>query len=187
MYLREWCKFDFLVVEPYNSLKKPTKISGYQYDYDVLAEFRMFSQKYCSITIAAHVRSEAARNKDSDGNVRTPIKADIEGGQPFANRADDFIMFHRNVGSKDSYRHGLINVQKIKMTETGGRPTPFDTPVTIVANDDLCGFSYFGGDEYNPVMIDPIKEYWKPRLEVEEAPYDPLKGGMFQVEDGEPF
>lgn len=171
MYIREWKNFHCFVIEPYNSLKKPHD-NSYQYDYDILSEFRLFSQRYCSVWIAAHVRSEAARRKDADGYVETPIKADIEGGQPFANRADDFIMFHRKTNHPELNNVGMINVMKIKETETGGSQTYKGEPVNIRATNDLCGFVAL--DTVKQKEIDVIRDYWEGRGVNIDKPKDPI-------------
>jgi len=188
MYLREWGHFDCFVVEPYNSLDVDgIKDSEYRYHYRVLSKLRLFTKRYCSIWIAAHVHSAAARSRDSNGMIRVPMKSDLEYGQQFANRTDDFVMVHRLVNHPDRYRETQLHVQKIKETETGGRPTPFDEPVILKLNDNNCGFRSL--DSNNLTDTDPIEEWWKKKRPSERE--DPLKdmfgSDPYQTTEDQPF
>ena len=58
-----------------------------------------------------------------------PFKDDIEGGKPFSNKADDFIIIHRFNGHETLRFTTLVEVKKIKDTDTGGRQTLNEQPI----------------------------------------------------------
>jgi hypothetical protein len=146
LYDQAWGAYDCIIIDPYNSLKGG---GDYNKDYENLSEIRLFAQTYASVWVCAHIQSGAARNRDGDGFIKTPSKADIEGGQPFANRADDMIIYHRVTNHPELWMYGQVNVVKVKDTETGGRPTRAGDPVMVRANRDQCGFTM---DDYDPVL-----------------------------------
>jgi hypothetical protein len=133
LYDQAWGAYDCIIIDPYNSLKGG---GDYNKDYENLSEIRLFAQTYASVWVCAHIQSGAARNRDGDGFIKTPSKADIEGGQPFANRADDMIIYHRVTNHPELWMYGQVNVVKVKDTETGGRPTRAGDPVMVRANRD---------------------------------------------------
>jgi hypothetical protein len=69
------------------------------------------------------------------------MKADTEGGGLFSNRSDNFLTLHRKTQDKDKYRIMEVHVRKIKECETGGRPTPMDTPVLFEMWGNNAGYS----------------------------------------------
>ena len=58
-------------------------LTSYAYNYSCLSEIRLFAQRYCTVWLTAHTKSDAARNIDGEGNARVPLKQFVEGGQPF--------------------------------------------------------------------------------------------------------
>jgi hypothetical protein len=143
---------DGYLIDPYNALKASLSYAG---NYDVLNEFKMFSKSGKTITVNAHPSSDAVRRGSVyqkghqwEGHLRAPMKADIEGGQPFANKADDFLVCHRLIQHDAMRLFTMIDVVKIKDTDTGGKPTVLNVPVLFEYNYGL-GFKVGG--------IDPIK------------------------------
>jgi len=145
--------FNGLVIDPYNSLVTETKISEglkkvhsskHDLDYEVMSSFRTFCKRTSmSLFMNVHTGTEKARQVQQSG--KAPNMYDVEGGGKFANRADDFITTHRN--TKDNER-GMItemHVDKIKATETGGRPTAADGPVEF----------YLWYSKYRFVILEP--------------------------------
>lgn len=147
-------KADLIIMEPYNSFKLDTTLGLTKYDYNLycLSELRLFSQRYCSVWCCCHTVTEAARNVDGEGNARTPLKSMVEGGQSFANRADDIVILHRKTKSPDLYKITEINIDKVKDHDTGGRPTPFNEPIKIKMVDGNCGFVDNETESFNPVL-----------------------------------
>jgi len=145
--------FNAFVIDPYNSLTAETKISEglrkvhstkHDLDYEVMSGFRGFCKRTgMSLYLNCHTSTEKARYVQASG--KAPNMYDVEGGGKFANRADDFITTHRN--TKDSERSMIteMHVDKIKTTETGGRPTSADGPVEF----------YLWYSKYRFVILDP--------------------------------
>jgi hypothetical protein len=112
-----------LVIDPYNFFK-PSGGDLYRGNNDVLSQLRVFSEKYCSVDLMAHPRSEATRSRlDSEGYLEPPRSYDIEGGASFPYRVDDFYVLHRkkNHPDKEVRKTMQFIVTKIKEDETGGK------------------------------------------------------------------
>jgi len=158
-----------LLIDPFTGMDREYTHKG---NYDFLNETRQFCNKE-NITcyVNTHPNSEAARRIHGDGQelagyAMPPSKAQTEGGQPFANRPDDFITIHRYVGHELHQYNTLIYTRKIKDTETGGRVTPIDAPVSFDFNNGL-GFTNGG---YNPLKKEStiVHEIFKPIASNEE-------------------
>jgi hypothetical protein len=86
-----------------------------------------------------------------------PLKSDIEGGKPFANKADDFITIHRMPQHPDLWMFTMLEVVKIKDADTGGRCTKLDVPVLLDYNFGL-GFKINGVDPIKRPNMIPIQQ-----------------------------
>lgn len=143
---------DGLLIDPFNSLMVETG-NKHQEDYDICANLRIFASQYnTTVFVNAHLVTQAARNRypkehDYEGHLAAPEKADTEGGQKFANRADDFYTVHRMTQHPDRWNIGEIHVRKVKETITGGTVTPRDSPIEL-RWDNHC--KYFI-DNINPL------------------------------------
>lgn len=132
--------------------------------YKVISDIKLFAQhNHISAIINIHVNTTAARFKDQEGNVLAPGKADTEGGQKFANVADEFLTIHRLVNNKEQCRVSQIHVRKVKVTKTGGRVTPFDEPIALWMNENGCGFSFYNKKTYK------FSDYFNPIPDKEES------------------
>jgi len=146
--------FDGAIVDPYNSLKRPSGVNAHDYDYEIASEFRLFCKRTKkTIYIIAHAVTESLRKVHSKdhrygGFPMPPNEADIEGGGKWANRADDFVVIHRYKAHENEWMSTHVHVKKVKETETGGRPTFLDEPV-------VC-FKYYNAFQIN--HKDPIKD-----------------------------
>lgn len=127
------------LIDPYNSLLVDTeskifKSGGkHEYDYQAATEFRKFCKETdCAIYLNAHAFTGAQRNRDKDKMPIAPRMEDTEGGGKFSNRADDFLTIHRLVGHPEKWNETQIHVRKIKETETGGKPTPYNSPFIAI-------------------------------------------------------
>ena len=169
LFETDW-KFDCFIIEPYNSLKFDTslKMQKYDYNYYCLSEVRLFTKRYCTVWMAAHTISEAARNIDNEGNVKVPIKSQVEGGQPFCSRADDIIILHRKTKSQD-YKVTEFHIDKIKDHDTGGKPSPFDSPIKIRMIDGNCGFVDSELTSWNPMIESNFDKVLNEQKESNEA------------------
>jgi hypothetical protein len=143
--------FDATVVigEPWNSFDTPLNADRYSSLIHSLNQLRVFKENYCSVWIADHVNTSAARLKDKDGYILPPGKADVEGGTMKANKCDDFIIIHRIGNHPFKKRETQIHVHKIKNEEEGGRKTDKDEPVIIELTENYCGFTSNG---INPMI-----------------------------------
>ena len=87
--------------------------------------------------MSTHPNSESGRSgrlyakgHDWEGHLMPPLKDHVEGGKPFVNRVDDFIILHRlTKANNDMKFKTMVDVAKIKDTETGGRVTGYDIPI----------------------------------------------------------
>ncbi len=121
------------LIDPYTGLNR-------KFTHEANYEFLNESRHFCNTTgitlyVNTHPHSEAARRKHTSGDftgyIQPPGRADTEGGQPFANRVDDFITIHRYVGMPHWKFNTLIYTRKIKDTETGGEVCPIDVPIVF--------------------------------------------------------
>ncbi len=132
--------FDALMIDPYNSLvvddtiaKSISKLSGSKHDYDYAAttEIRVFCRKTgASVFLNVHTGTEGARRVNREPK-NPPRMYEVEGGNKFAARADDFITVHRNTKDEDSWMFTEVHIDKVKTQETGGRPTPEASPIVM--------------------------------------------------------
>ena len=129
-------KADGLLIDPFNSLVTETG-NKHQEDYDTCSNIRIFCDTTNTTTfVNAHLVTQAARNvypKDHEyaENLKPGEKADTEGGQKFANKADDFYSIHRMTQHPDLWSTSEVHVRKIKETITGGSTTQRDSPILM--------------------------------------------------------
>lgn len=137
---------DGVFVDPYNSLRldmKNTSIGVHDYHYEAASEFLTFSNtNNVAVWLNMHAVTEAQRRKGPDDLPVAPYAEDTEGGGKFVNRSDCFITIHRKVQAPDHELKKLseIHVRKVRETETGGQPTPIDSPHKFVMNLSHTGF-----------------------------------------------
>lgn len=150
---------DSFLIDPYNALEinlKDTRISSHEYHYQVTWDMRLWIKKHnCCIYLNTHAVTEALRAKhkqgDYEGFPMPPEKADTEGGGKFANKADEFLTFHRYAQHPTEFNITHIHVRKVKVTQTGGRQTPKDEPVKLKMAKGYFGFFDMNG---NSPLID---------------------------------
>ena len=146
------------LIDPYTALNREYTHSA---NYDFLNYTRSFVNKNnFTIYVNTHVVSEAARavhTANEGGHItsqgligyqKPPSKSQSEGGQPFANRVDDFITIHRYVGHNELKYKTMVFVRKVKDTHTGGQPTSIDNPIWFDWNYG-CGFTCNGVNPIN--------------------------------------
>lgn len=173
--IKDVWNYDGLLVDPYNSLiKDPAllkSVGGHEYDYQIASEMRLFcKENNVSLWLNAHAVTEALRRKHSQdhefaGFPMPPSMADVEGGGKWGNRADDVISVHRYTQHPTRWMVSDIHVVKVKETETGGRPTGMDTPISLRMGVGNTSFTVAGQDiikttsfEDEPQRIEPPKE-----------------------------
>lgn len=156
-------RYDGYFIDPYNSLKismgnNGSGMTSHEYHYEAASEFLTFAtQNDMAVWVNAHATTESVRRKGPDGLPVAPFAEDTEGGGKWVNRADSFVTFHRKVLHPDPemrYRTE-IHVRKVRNTETGGAPTPFDQPVVFQLNHDRTGmYPLFGNKTFSPMHLD---------------------------------
>ena len=161
-------KTDVLLIDPWNSMK--TDLS-YGTNYEVLNDLKMITKNE-NKTIYANLHPHSASGRQGavypkdhqwSGQVRLPMKSDAEGGKPFANKADDFVVVHRLTSHPDLWKMTMLEVVKVKDTDTGGKPTLFETPIMLDYN---FGHGFLVGMEKRDVIRRPNPPTAKPLPEV---------------------
>lgn len=151
-------KFDGISIDPLNDLKAPPKVSKYDYYYDALSNVRRFIKRHnVMFYLVVHPGTAANRRRNEDGTRPAPNMSDVEFGAMFGNRADNFLVFHRNPQS-DKWNVTEIHAQKIKFQKLVGVPTPELTPVCLFYSYTLRRFRYLNE---NGSLVDPIQEITK--------------------------
>lgn len=137
LIIEEKGKFQGLLIDPYNSLqidisKLDRRLSTHDYHYICATNLRKFAKRHnMTVWVNMHAVSEALRRVDKEGYPLPPGKADTEGGGKFANRADEFITWHRYVQDRERSLTTEMHVRKVKDTKTGGKPSDLNNPITI--------------------------------------------------------
>jgi hypothetical protein len=156
---------DAIFVDPYNSLKldmRNTSIGVHDYHYEAASEFLTFSKaNNVAVWLNMHAVTEAQRRKGEDDLPIAPYAEDTEGGGKFVNRADCFITIHRKVQAPDPNikKMSEIHVRKVREVETGGSPTPLDSPYRLVMNLGHTGFNKWTDHKplFKPIEIQEPK------------------------------
>ena len=122
-------------------------------NYDFLNHTRQFcNETGKTLYISTHPNSESGRSgmlypQDHMwfGHLKPPLKAHIEGGKPFLNRCDDMIVIHRLVKHPEMKFQTMIDIEKVKDRDTGGKQTDLGNPLLFDYNYGL-GFKIGGVD-----------------------------------------
>lgn len=172
---------DGYLIDPLTGLNHDRTINGFDRNYIIANEIREFcNRKGKTVYICLHPVTEAARNKypkehDLAGHVQIPHRSQAEGGQSFANRADDFIIIHRYVQHELFRTTTLIDVSKVKDCSTGGSPTILDYPVRLE-------FNY--GKGFKCGLDDPLQD-WRDGIAKESK--DSFNGFEAMLNEEVPF
>jgi len=140
-------KTDAAFIDPFTGLDRDFTHAG---NYKFLNEMRQFvNATGKTVYMSTHPNSESGRQgmmypKDHDhaGHLRPPYKDHVEGGKPFTNRVDDFLIIHRLIKHDMMRTITLLDVAKIKDAETGGSVTGLDCPIYCDFNNGMgfrCG------------------------------------------------
>ena len=146
--------FDGVSIDPLNDLKAAEKQSKYEYYYEALSNIRRFIKKHKILFyLVVHPGTAANRRRNDDGTRPAPNMSDVEFGAMFGNRADNFIVFHRNPQS-EKWNVTEIHIQKIKFQKLVGVPTPETEPICLFYSYNKRRFQYLNE---NGSLIDPIQ------------------------------
>lgn len=186
------------MIDPYNSLKIDlsgfSKLSTHEYHYEALSEIKSYGQQTnFGWFVTNHAVTSALRAKDGDRKFPVaPRKEDTEGGGKFSNKADDFVTVHRITQHPTDWMVTEIHIRKIKDTETGGRPTPMDSPIRFEMYKG--GTAFIEKNEDETFGCDPIAKWHSkrgtkqqeiPLSEVEVPKIIPNTWMPYKDEDGE--
>lgn len=196
---RKKSDYNYAMIDPYNSLKIDlsgfSKLSTHEYHYEALSEIKSYGQQTkFGWFVNHHAVTAALRAKDGEKKYPVaPQKADTEGGGKVGNKADDFLTIHRITQHPTDWMVTEVHVRKIKDTDTGGRPTPFDSPVKFEMYKGGCGFiEKLDGFGFG---VDPIVKWHKSRNPSQaeiEVPEDkkiwlPYSDGAINEYEEDPF
>lgn len=170
--LFEESECDVALIDPFTGLDRQMTFEG---NYTFLNEARQFVNRTgITIYINTHPNSESGRSgnlypdhHEWKGSLKPPLKDHIEGGKAFTNRCDDMFVIHRLLKHETMKYMTMINVEKIKDTDTGGQLTRLNEPILCEYNNGL-GFKVGGVDplRFNPSATfpatKPISQYIKP-------------------------
>jgi twinkle protein len=148
-------QYDGVSLDPLNDLRSAQKQSKYEYYYDALSNIRRFIKKHnIMFYLVVHPGTNANRRRNEDGSRPAPNMADVEFGAMFGNRADNFLVFHRNPQS-EKWNVTEIHVQKIKFQKLVGVPTPEIDPICLFYSYKKRRFEYLNE---NGTLIDPLQK-----------------------------
>ena len=145
---------DACLIDPFTGLDRKMTFEG---NYEFLNEARQFcNSTKKNLYISSHPNSESGRSgnlypekHDWAGHLKAPLKAHIEGGKSFLNRADLVFMVHRLVAHEDMKTVTMVSVEKVKDTATGGACTMLDEPM-------MFEFNY--GMGFKQGFVDPLEK-----------------------------
>tara|TARA_R100000426_G_scaffold11346_2_gene11779 strand:+ start:491 stop:1402 length:912 start_codon:yes stop_codon:yes gene_type:complete len=142
--------FDCLIIDPINSLRKNKSMmkfsNAYEYLYEMMTDFRIFVKKYkVGIWLIMHSVTEAFRKRYATGHeyVGHPLPlamSDVEGGNVYGNRTDDFYTIHRLTQHEQRWIYTELHCKKIKDHDTGTKPTGFDSPLVLESIVNNVGY-----------------------------------------------
>ena len=155
--MKDAWNYDGLLIDPYNSLVKDAALlrssgGAHEYDYVVASQMRLFcKEENVTIWLNAHGVTQALRTTHESqhefaGFPKPCGLADVEGGGKWGNRADDVISCHRYTSHPARWMVTDIHVLKVKETETGGRPTSQDAPISLRMMQGNTAFTVAGQD-----------------------------------------
>ena len=139
---------DGFFIDPYNSLKiemtNNRNVGTHEYHYEAATEFLTYAQrKNIAVWLNTHAVTEAQRMKGEDGLPIAPFAEQTEGGGKFVNRCDSFLTFHRKIQHPEPHMRKTMefHCRKERETETGGEPTPYNSPLMFEMNSSKTGFT----------------------------------------------
>lgn len=153
------------LIDPYNAMavnhNHPVYKKSGKHDYNYEMAELMFDFKYrtgCGLYLNVHAYTGSTRQRDKDKMPIAPRMEDTEGGNLFANRADDFCTVHRLPGHKDRWKETQFHVRKIKETETGGRATAYDLPFIALMTGTFEFRDISGRHPFDYKVDDPMNK-----------------------------
>ena len=159
--------FDCLIIDPINSLRKNKGMmkfsNAFEYLYECMTDFRIFVKKYNKgLWLVMHSVTESFRKKYNSNHEYAghPIPlamSDVEGGNVFGNRTDDFYTIHRMTQHESRWIYTELHCKKIKDHDLGCKPTPFDSPLILESIKNNVGYKLGDKDIHRPNIIEQLK------------------------------
>jgi len=159
-------QFDCLIIDPINSLRKNKGMmkfsNAYEYLYEMMTDFRIFVKKYnVGMWLIMHSVTEAFRkrygaNHEYAGHPLPLAMSDVEGGNVYGNRTDDFYTIHRLTQHDKRWIYTELHCKKIKDHDTGTKPTGYDTPLYLQSVINNVGYKLGDGDKIQKSIIEQL-------------------------------
>jgi len=173
---------DNYFIDPFTGLDRGMSHAD---NYEFLNTTRQFcNQTNKTIYVSTHPNSESGRSgmiyPDGHkwaGHLKPPLKAHIEGGKPFLNRCDDMITIHRLTKHAEMFMYTLIDVEKIKDKDTGGKQTELGLPI-------MCDYNF--GNGFKIAGVDSIKrpqDYKQKQIVIDTDKFSKFE----KIDDNLPF
>jgi hypothetical protein len=153
----EQSKCDAALIDPFTALDREMSYDG---NYRFLNAAReLVNYTGMTLYINTHPTSESGRagnlyppGHEWNGHIKAPLKDHVEGGKSFLNRCDDMFVIHRLIKHETMKYYTMINVEKIKDLDTGGKHTNLNEPILCEFNNGF-GFKVGGVDPLQSVRI----------------------------------
>ena len=159
--------FDCLIIDPINSLKKNKGMmkfsNAFEYNYEMMTDFRIFVKKYQKAlwlimhSVTSAFRAKYPANHEFAGHPIPLAMSDVESGNVFANRTDDFYSIHRLTQHETRWIYTELHCKKIKDHDLGCKPTPFDSPLILESIKNNVGFKLGDKDIVRPNIIEQLR------------------------------
>jgi hypothetical protein len=136
--------------------------NAYEYLYECMTDFRIFVKKYnVGLWLIMHSVTEAFRkrypaNHEFAGHPLPLAMSDVEGGNVFGNRTDDFYTIHRLTQHDSRWIYTELHCKKIKDHDTGTKPTGFDSPLLLQSIPNNVGYKIGEQSTINKSVIEQL-------------------------------
>ena len=177
-----------LLIDPINGLSHKEQFGTTASTYKISNDIRQFcNHTNKSVFVNGHTVTEASRRvypKEHElaGYQMPPIKSMIEGGQPYASRADDFWIINRLINHEQLKWFTQLEIQKVKDTETGGSPTMKDKPLCFEYNNGLgykwADINILNSMDFGGVLIDPLEGLRPKKIIIHKEPNQVIKPNL---------
>jgi len=159
--------FDCLIIDPINSLRKNKSMMKYsnafEYTYEMMTDFRIFVKKYEKAlwlimhSVTSAFRAKYPSNHEYAGHPLPVAMSEVEGGNVFANRCDDFYSIARLTQHESRWIYTELHCKKIKDHDLGCKPTPFDSPLILESIKNNVGYKLGDRDIVRPNIIQQMQ------------------------------
>jgi len=151
----------------YKSSKPINKISKtelYKHSQFVNKHFKFIDcvKKYnVGMWLIMHSVTEAFRkrygaNHEYAGHPLPLAMSDVEGGNVYGNRTDDFYTIHRLTQHESRWIYTELHCKKIKDHDTGTKPTGFDSPLILESIVNNVGYKMGEQTTINKSVIEQL-------------------------------